>query len=182
MTAQVPVEALVAAARGGDADAFSLLMDRYRDIVFAYALAALRDRDEAEDVAQETFVRAYQSLDRLRWGRSWEGWLMQILRNACRDAHRRKRVRQAEPINPEWLESGPGPEALALSAERRRELAAAVLGLPENLRVPLLMRVESGRTYREIALALGVPESTVVGRLAAAMRILRRRFGVEGRP
>src|SRR5262245_3805665 len=125
MSAEVPVEALVTAARAGDEAAFSLLIERYREVVFAYALAALRDWDEAEDAAQETFVRAYQSLHRLRWGRSWEGWLMQILRNTCRDAQRRSRVRRTAPIDPDLLETRPGPEALALSAERRSELVAA---------------------------------------------------------
>src|SRR5688500_7502619 len=97
-------EALAAGARAGGPAAFSELVDRYRDLVFAYALARLRSREEAEDVAQETFVRAFQRLDRLRWFGSWEGWLMRILRNLCHDALRRRRVRQTEPFDPDWLD------------------------------------------------------------------------------
>jgi RNA polymerase sigma-70 factor (ECF subfamily) len=174
-----PDEALVAAARAGDQAAFAALAGRYRDVVFAYAFARLRDRDEAEDAAQETFVRAYLALDRLRSVTAWEAWLMRILRNLCRDAARRKRVRQSETIDTEWPAGGASPETLALARERRRELSAAVAELPEKFRVPLLMHYASGRTYREIATALGLPESTVVGRMAGALRLLRRRLGVK---
>src|SRR5205809_353421 len=67
----------------------------------------------------------------------------------------------------------------ALAGERRRELGAAVAELPEKYRLPLMMHYASGRTYREIAVALGLPQSTVVGRLAGALRLLRRRLDVE---
>src|SRR5205085_1737373 len=91
-----PDEALVTAARAGDRAAFSLLVDRYRGLVYGYAFARMRDRDEAEDVAQEVFARAYVSLPRLRGAGAWQPWLMQILRNQCRDALRRRRVRRTE--------------------------------------------------------------------------------------
>ena len=87
-------EKLVHAAQRGDADAYSLLIARHRALVFAYAFAQLRDREEAEDVAQETFVRAYLSLGRLRLAGGWQPWLMRISRNLCHDALRRKRARR----------------------------------------------------------------------------------------
>jgi RNA polymerase sigma-70 factor (ECF subfamily) len=179
MTIEAPDEALVAAARAGDRAAFSRLVARHRDTAFAYAFARLGDRDEAEDVAQETFMRAYLSLDRLRSPGAWEAWMMRILRNLCNDALRRKRVRQTGPIDVDWSDGSPSPEALALAGERQRELNAAVAELPEKYRVPLLMHYASGRTYREIAGALALPQSTIVGRIAGALRLLRRRLGVE---
>lgn len=177
-TPEVTDETLAAAARAGDRDAFAALAARYRELVFAYAYARLRDREEAEDVAQETFVRAYQSLDRFCVTRCWGVWLMQILRNLCTDAFRRRRGPRIETAQ-EWVDAGPSPENLAMAEERRRELSAAVARLPEKFRVPLTMHYASGRTYREIAVALGLPESTVVGRMAGAIRLLRRRLCVE---
>jgi RNA polymerase sigma-70 factor, ECF subfamily len=176
---ETPDEALVVAARAGDGTAFSVLVGRYRDAALAYAFARLRDREEAEDVAQETFVRAYLALDRLRQTRSWEAWLMRILRNLCRDCQRRQSVRRTEPIDTALLEGEPSAEILALAKERRRELGAAVAKLPEKYRVPLLMHFASGRTYREIAWVLGLPESTIVGRMEGALRLLRRGLGVK---
>lgn len=176
MSAEPSNEVLVQAARRGDRAAFSSLMARHRELVFAYALARLGDREEAEDVAQETFVRAYLSLPRLRQAGGWQAWLLQITRNLCSDTLRRKRVRRTEAIDPNWLSADPSPETRYLSDERRRELAAAVAALPEALRVPLLMRFGSGCSRQEIAVALGVPESTVIGRLARGMGVLRRRM------
>jgi RNA polymerase sigma-70 factor (ECF subfamily) len=181
MSIDVPDEALVAAARAGDRAAFSLLVARHRDTVFAYAYARLWDRDEAEDVAQETFMRAYLALDRLRSPGAWAAWMRRILRNLCNDALRRRRVRQTEPIDTDWLDNSRCPETLALAEEQRRELRAAVAELPEKYRIPLLMHYASGRTYREIAGALELPQSTIVGRIAGALRLLRRRLDVEER-
>jgi len=180
-TDAVTDEALAAAARMGDDAAFSALVARYRDVAFAYALARLGDRDEAEDAAQEAFVRAYLALSRFNPAASWGAWMMRILRNLCHDHLRRRRVRQTEPMIPDaWFADGSSPEAMAMAKERRRELNRAVAALPEQYRTPLLMHYASGRTYREIAVALEIPESTVVGRMAGALRILRRRLGAEG--
>ena len=181
MSADRPDEQLVNAARAGDRAAFSALFARDRDLVYAYAYARLLNREDAEDAMQDTFIRAYQSLGRLRGPGAWQAWLMQITRNLCSDALRRKRVRRTEPVDPEWLDGGPSPEMLLVTAERRRELNAAVEALPEKYRVPLLMRFAAGRTRREIAVALGVPESTIIGRMARAMRLLRRQLGEEWR-
>jgi RNA polymerase sigma-70 factor (ECF subfamily) len=169
-------EALVNAAREGDRDAFSVLVARYRGLVFAYAYAQVRQREEAEDLAQEAFARAFVCLSRLRGPGAWQSWLMRILRNLCTDALRRRKVRQTEPLEPTWPDAGGTPETQVVSEERRRELEAAVAALPETLRVPLVMHVVSRCTYREIAIALGVPETTVVGRTARAVRALRRRL------
>ena len=181
MSADRPDEQLVNAARAGDRAAFSALFARDRDLVYAYAYARLLNREDAEDAMQETFIRAYQSLGRLRGPGAWQAWLMQITRNLCRDTLRRKRVRRTEPIDPEWLDGAPSPETLLVTEERRRELNVAVAALPEQYRVPLLMRFAAGRTRREIAVALGVPESTIIGRMARAMRLLRRQLGEEWR-
>jgi RNA polymerase sigma-70 factor (ECF subfamily) len=179
MRADLPDDTLVNAARAGDRAAFAALFARDRHLVFSYVFVRLRSREEAEDVMQETFVRAYLSLGRLRGAGAWQSWLMEIARNLCNDALRRHRVRRTEPLDPEWLADGPSPESALLTAERKRELYAAVEALPEKYRVPLLLRFGAGLSRIQIAAALGIPESTVIGRLAGAMRLLRRQMGEE---
>src|SRR5437879_5036397 len=110
MSVDRPDEQLVNAAHAGDRAAFSALFARDRDLVYAYAYARLLNREDAEDVMQDTFIRAYQSLERLRGAGSWQSWLMRIARNLCHDALRRKRVRRTEPVDPEWVDGGPSPE------------------------------------------------------------------------
>ena len=171
--------AFVARARAGDSDAYRVLVERHSRSLFRLAYRMTGNESDAEDVVQESFLRAYLSLARLRGPGAWPSYLMQIVRNLCHDTLRRKRVRRTEPIDPEWLEGGPSPEVLLLTEERRRELNAAVAALPELYRVPVMMRFGAGRTRREIAAALGVPESTIIGRIARAMRILRRQLGEE---
>ena len=173
-------EALAAAACDGDRAAFETLIDRYRDIAFAYAASMLGSREDAEDVAQEAFVRAYLALDRFRPGGRWAAWLMRIIQNLCRDVMRRRAVRRIGHLLPTQLDNSPTPEQQFMEVEGRKVLLDCVMRLPEKFRIPLLMRFAHQRSYKEIALAVGVPESTVVGRLAGALRILRRQLkGLE---
>ena len=79
------------------------------------------------------------------------------------------------------MDHSPTPEMAAMVTERRRELTAAINALPEKHQVLILMHYGAGRSYREMALALDLPETTIVGRMAAALRGLRRRLGKEGR-
>ena len=168
-------ENLVDAARNGDREAFGLLVSRYRDLVYAFAYARLRNRDEAEDAAQEIFLRAYQHLPEFR-SDCFGAWLMRIARNFCTDVQRRRHTRRTEELSEHWMDRSPSPEMAAMSKERRHELAAALEALPEKHQTLVLMHYGSGRSYREMALALDLPETTVVGRMAAALRTLRRRM------
>jgi RNA polymerase sigma-70 factor (ECF subfamily) len=172
-------EYLAEAARAGDTAAFTQLVERYRAVACAYAYACLRQREEAEDVAQEAFVRAFQALPRFRRNACWSAWMMRILRNLCTDALRRRRGRATQSLQEAWSDDTASPELLALAREYRRELNEAVASLPEKYRIPLLMHYACGRTYREIAVALDLPESTVVGRMAGALSLLRRRLHRE---
>jgi RNA polymerase sigma-70 factor, ECF subfamily len=172
-------EMLAGAAQAGDQEAFAILVERYRDVALAYAFACLGSREEAEDAAQEAFVRAYLSLMRFRASESWGAWLMRILRNHCTDLVRRRKSRVPFLLDADLPDPLPLPEDAVFAAERRRELAAALAKLPDKYRIPLTMYYASRRTYREIALALDLPESTITGRLALGLRRMRRTLGVE---
>jgi RNA polymerase sigma-70 factor, ECF subfamily len=167
-------EMLASAAQAGDRDSFAILIARYREIALAYAFACLGNRDEAEDAAQEAFVRAYLSLAQFRVSQVWGAWLMRILRNHCTDLKRRKRTTETPLWDMELPSDLPSPETSTLNHERRNRIAGAICRLPEKYRVPIAMHYLSRRTYREIALALGLPESTITGRLAVGLRKLRQ--------
>lgn len=177
--ASVSDEALAEAARNGDRSAYSQLVERYRDLAYACAYSLLRSREDAEDVAQEAFVKAYSALDRYDPVRCWGAWLMCIVRNLCRDQHRRRKVRSDAVLGWRPEPDGPTPEKRLLDEERRRSLRQAVDGLPEHLRAPVILHYGYGLTYGEIAMALGLSNSTVVGRLAGALRRLRRSVAPE---
>ncbi len=169
-------EYLAVAARSGDRRAFEQLVDRYRDIVFAYSYARLRVREEAEDVAQDAFVRSLVALGRFNVRASWAPWIMRITRNLCHDALRRRQIRGTNIPVHDWIDATPSPELQAIGKERTAELRAAIHELPEKYRTPLLMHYASRRTYKEIAVALDLPVSTVIGRMAQALRLMRRRM------
>lgn len=183
--ATVTDEALAKLAAEGDRAAYSTLVERYRGLAFSIAYAMTGNSDDAEDIAQEAFVRAYRALPGFDPRRTWGAWIMSIVRNLCRDAARRRKVRsahasaQADCDGIAGNEGDLAPEAALLEAERLGELRDAVAALPDHLRAPIVLHYAYRRTYREIAAALGLPESTVVGRLAAAMRRLRRRLAME---
>lgn len=183
--ASVTDEMLARAAADGDRPAYAALVERYRRLACATAYAMLGNRDDAEDVAQEAFVRAYRALPDFDPRRPWSAWLMRIVRNLCRDSVRRRSVRAAyiADLRGQHTAGTPAgdvpPDTRLVDAEQMAELRKAVADLPDHLRAPIVLHYAYGRTYREIASDLGLPESTVVGRLAAAMRRLRRRFAEE---
>ena len=178
--AEVTDELLVIAAREGDRAAFGVLIDRYRETAYAYAASIIGNREDAEDIVQEAFVRAYVALGRFRAGGRWAGWLMRIVQNLCRDKMRRRAVRRTTELTADRPDHSPGPEQRILDIEGLNVLFGRVTKLPEKFRVPLIMRYAHQQTYKEIAIAIGAPESTVVGRLAGALRILRRQLeGIE---
>lgn len=176
-------EMLAEAARKGDTSAYATLVERYRGTAFACAYVHLRSREDAEDVVQEAFVRAYEALGRQRHLRSWAAWFLCIVRNLCRDVGRRRAVRDffamAARDQPEPVPRA--PETELFGSELERTVREAVDELPDVLRMPVLLHYGYGLTYEEIAVALGVKHSTVVGRLAGALRRLRRIVESEAR-
>lgn len=190
-TAQVTEDELTERARAGDAAAFGALVDRHRAAVIRAALAALGNREDAEDVAQEAFVRCHRALHTFRGASSLRTWLVAA---AWRLALTRRRslgrwVKRGvigwagtdgdgieEPADP-----GPSPEQVASAREIRRRLAGLVRSLPARLRDPLLLSASGEYTTREIAELLGAPEGTVKWRVSEARRVLREKLERVGR-
>jgi RNA polymerase sigma-70 factor (ECF subfamily) len=174
---------LIRTAQAGDLDAFNLLVLRYERAVFNVCLRLLRDVAGAEDVTQDTFVRAWQSIGSFR-GDVIRPWLFRIATNRCYDLLRVRARRpagslDAEPyeIEPIWSSQGPtdeAPDAHSLRRELSIHLERALAALPEDQRTVVLLSDVQGCDYREVAEATGAALGTVKSRLSRARARLRQ--------
>ncbi|HZS13748.1 MAG TPA: sigma-70 family RNA polymerase sigma factor [Candidatus Dormibacteraeota bacterium] len=166
-------EALLDQARHGDSGAFTALVERYQDELYTMALRLLGTPADAADVVQETFLRAYMNLPRLRHA-SVRAWLFRVAVNASRDVQRRAVRRPADSLEQddgkvlELPSQEMGPEAAAEAKERAEAIRAAVMQLPLDYRVAVVLRDVNDLSYEEIAEALRVPLGTVKSRLSRA--------------
>ena len=168
---------LVARARAGDARAYEALVRRYQGVAQRAAYVVTGDAAEAEDAAQEGFVKAYYALDRFRAGASFRPWVLKIVTNEARN-RRRSAGRRAELALRAGRErpsgdAAPSPETLALDDERRRALLAALDGLRERDRLLIAYRYFLDLSEAEIAELLGCARGTVKSRLSRALARLR---------
>lgn len=146
------------------------MIERHGDKVFRLALRCTGCRQQAEDITQETFLRAYTHLDRFDGNRPPGPWLMKIALNLCRNWARKNRELPAEI---ERKSAQPGPEQSFLENEQRQELMRALNGLPEMYREVLLLRHVSELSYREICDVLGLELSLLKNRLYRGRMMLR---------
>lgn len=170
---------LVARCRQSDMDAFGVLYTRYQQPVFRYAYYLLGHPDDADDVKQETFLRAYQSISAFRGGSSLLTWLLKICVNLCRDRNRR---RERQHLSYEsTLHDVPAdhaihdPSAAVERAETVRTILRALHGIPVPLREILILHEIEGLDAQEIAAVLGCTPATARMRLCRARRTLKDR-------
>ncbi len=171
-------ELLVEQSRKGNQQAFAELVRRHQNAVYSLCYRLLGDAAEAEDLAQEVFLRCYRSLDKFHAGARLRPWLHKIAANACLDALRKRKqtlpldeltAREAEPRVDSVAEL---PEEAYASREARLAVQRALLRLPGEYRVALTLRYLEDLSYQEVADALGVPVSTVETRLFRAKKML----------
>jgi RNA polymerase sigma-70 factor, ECF subfamily len=165
--------ALVDAARAGSELAFETLVDRYRAPILRLAYRLTHDADEAKDIAQDSFLRAYRRLGEFHPDRPFGRWLFVIARNASLDAIRRRRRSATLLVTSENAGTEPGPEEVALRNEEALRVHAALEALPPKYREVLELYYLSGLRYREIALALEIPIGTVKTYISRAKQRLR---------
>jgi RNA polymerase sigma-70 factor, ECF subfamily len=170
---------LVAAARAGDSDAYAQLVARHQAVAFRVAHLVTGSAADAEDAAQDGFVKAWLALGRFRPGAPFRPWLLQIVVNEARNRRRAAGRRAGLALR---LASDPGAapsaEALALGEEERRALLAAVSRLREEDQLAIAARYFLGLTEAETAGALGWRRGTVKSRLSRALGRLREEMGV----
>lgn len=174
-----PWVAEVRKARRGDEQAFAALVRAVQRPVYGLCLRLLRTEAEACEVAQETFLRAYQNLDRYDESRPFDLWALTIARNLCLDILRRRTRLRTENVD-EHAQALPSGEASleeeAIAKQERRSLEEAMATLSVQDREVLALYYVQKRTTREIAQVMNVAPGTIMARLFRAREKLRRRM------
>jgi RNA polymerase sigma-70 factor (ECF subfamily) len=175
-------EELVARSIGGDSDSFNELVHRWERPIYALAYRQLRREEDARDVCQETFLRAYRALHGFRGQAKFSSWLYRIALNLCRDWMRRERrtpvVQAPEDVDLMDLAASREPSELIEDRLERNDLSRAVERamalLPEDQRTAIVLKEYHELTFQEIADLVGCPLSTVKTRLYQGLAVLRR--------
>ena len=177
-------EELVAKSIGGDADSFNELVVRWERPIYALAYRTIGREDDARDVCQETFLRAFRALPGFRGQAKFSSWLYRIALNLCRDWVRRERrtpvVQAPEDVDLIEMAAAAEPsesiEDLVARKDLSRLVERAMALLPEEQRTAIVLKEYHGLTFQEIADMLECPLSTVKTRLYQGLSVLRRRL------
>lgn len=180
--ASIDEATLIVRAGQGDQEAFCQLVERYQGAVFNLAYRMLGDAEEAEDAAQEIFVRLYRQLARYDAERKFSTWVLAIATNYCIDQLRRRRMQfvPLENIIPWARARDAGPEGAALDREAHDEVQLLLRRLPEKYRTVLVLRYWEELSCAEIGSVLNVPEGTVKTQLHRARKALGRLLAERG--
>ena len=177
--------AAVAAAREGDRAAFGELVQQYQRAAYAIAYGFVGNREDALDMAQEAFARAYRAMARFESGRPFYPWLYQIIRNTCFN-HNKRRKRRGEISLDGLTESGfeapdhETPRRAAALDDLQRGVVRGLETLSDEHREIIILRHIHERSYNEIAECLDIPVGTVMSRLHAARKKLQTALRIEG--
>jgi RNA polymerase sigma-70 factor, ECF subfamily len=177
---------LIELARNGDRVAFGELVERYQQIVFRTALVALRSREDAEEVAQDALVSAFQKLGSFRGDSSFKTWLLTITWNRAMDKRRqlgewlRRFVAHDEESTFDAPSGRPSHEASLIANEARREVRRVLLTLPAKYREALLLTASGEQTFEEVGRMLGIPTGTVKWRAMEGRRLMKRKLLSRG--
>ena len=182
-------EELVAKSIGGDADSFNELVLRWERPIYALAYRTIGREEDARDVCQETFLRAFRGLSAFKGQAKFSSWLYRIALNLCRDWIRRERRAPIAPT-PEGVdvvelaaEQGPAEsiEDLVARHDMSRAVAKVMATLPDEQRTAIILKEYHGMTFQEIADLQGCPLSTVKTRLYQGLSVLRRHLQQQGK-
>ena len=177
-------ERLMLRFQRGDARAFEALVRRHRTPLFSFLLRLTGDRGRAEDLCQETLLKAVRASAEWEPRARVQTWLYAIARNLAVDEARRQSFRRAEPLEGGAAASAaaedPAPDRAADAALLRPKLEAALAALPGEQREVFLLREYAGLKFHEIAEVTGTPENTVKSRMRYALEALRERLAALG--
>jgi RNA polymerase sigma-70 factor (ECF subfamily) len=181
-------EELVDRSKTGDTESFNQLVRRWERPIFALAYRTLGREEDARDVTQETFLRAFRALPGFKGDAKFSSWLYRIALNLCRDWMRKDRrtpvVAVPEGVDVEQLVSenhqSASVEDLAARAELSRSVAKAMEHLPEEQRTAILLKEYHGLTFQEIADMTNCPLSTAKTRVYQGLTLLRKHLAEQG--
>ena len=178
---------IIERVRAGDTNAFGLLVEKYQTKIYNLALRMCGNEDDAFDLAQDAFVRAWRGLDSFQFDSAFSTWLFRLSSNLCLDFLRAKKRRAAvsltmsgdeddEEVQLDIPDPGKSPEEIVLAAEDRELLTKALNSLPADQRQIIVMRAIDDLSYTQIAEILNIQEGTVKSRLSRARTQLRNKL------
>ncbi|MFN8501669.1 RNA polymerase sigma factor [Kouleothrix sp.] len=165
---------LVARIRAGDDDAFAALMERHQAALFRYLRGLLGDPEQARDLLQETFLRAFRAIGSLDQPGMLRSWLFRIAHNQALSALRRRRLVGWLPLPIGLRSAAPEPDRHAIASAH---VAEALARVPPQQRAPLLLHLVAGFSYAEVAALLGLSEGTVRMRISRGRAAFRAAYG-----
>jgi RNA polymerase sigma-70 factor (ECF subfamily) len=182
---------LIRRALDGNESAFAGLLDKYRRQVYALAIKMLGRAEDAEDAAQDAFIRAFSSLESCDPDRPFSRWIYRITYNLCVDRYRRRRLvmvsidQPADSEGPpkEYVDTSPSPDEAFEGRDADRRLMELLSALPPRYRAVVVLRHQQELSYEEIADVMSLPLGTVKARIHRAHNMLRKaleRKGGEG--
>ena len=177
---------LIHAARNGDQKAFEALLKKYRNLVYHVMIKMVRNPQEAEDLTQEAFIKAFNALASFNEEFAFSTWLMKIATNNCIDFLRKRKLKtysidepiqyKDERVKIEVQDHDPTPEKILLSEERSKRIDEAIHSLPPRYRHVIVLRHKEEKSYEDIAEILKLPLGTVKARIFRAREMLNKRI------
>ncbi len=173
-------------AQDGDSESFSLLIEKYKDAVFTVCFAILKDYHNANDAAQDTFIKAYKNIKKFKFDSSFQTYITRIAINTCKDEFR-KLSRQNGNLSIdsdenlcEIKDTSDTPEKAFEKKERRDAVRNAIASLPQKYREVIVLRDINGIPYEEIAKILKTSQGTVKSRINRARSALKEILQKDG--
>jgi len=167
---------LIQSCLDGNNDCFAELVTRYKNLVYSIILRMVTDREEANDLAQDVWVKIYKNLDKYYPDYKLSTWIIRITTNHVID-YRRKKKQAVVPLDDVSYEiaapSDDSPEEIYLKTERTRQLAKVINNLPDMYKLPIVLYHQQGLSYQEIADAINEPLSKVKNRIFRGRKMLK---------
>ncbi|MDO4581994.1 MAG: sigma-70 family RNA polymerase sigma factor [Bacillota bacterium] len=177
-------EQLVGLVLEGKITAFEILVNRYQKQIFALAYRLGGDYDEAQDMAQEAFVRIYRELARFDQSRSFFSWMYRVAHNVCIN-HLHKRPKNTTPLDDFYMAAENNssldalPPELFEQKEHAQMIGEAIAALPEEYRLPLVLKYLEDMSYQQIAEQMSLPVTTIETRLFRARNMLKKLLAAQ---
>ncbi|MCL2498713.1 MAG: sigma-70 family RNA polymerase sigma factor [Defluviitaleaceae bacterium] len=168
---------LIEACLGGNQDSFTELVNRYKNLVYSIILRQTRDTEEANDLAQDVFLKVYRNLKSYTPAFKFSTWVMRITGNHIIDQHRKKKA-ETVPFEPHMAEGAgmateASPESLYLRREQTERINRIIADLPEMYRVPVVLYHQQDKSYQEISDIIDEPLSKVKNRIFRGRKLLK---------
>jgi len=180
------INLLIKKALSGEENAYDALLKRYQKGIYNMIYQMIRNREETEDLVQETFIKAFHSLDSYNDQFAFSTWLYKIAFNHCIDSIRKKKLKTLSLDKPIELKEGKvahqirddshGPESDYIYQEKRKLIQETIESLPERYREAIVLRHREERSYEEISEILQIPLGTVKARIFRAREMLKKKL------